>query len=294
MQGNRPVILHFHIFKNAGTTVDWALQKNFGEHAASIDDTTSGPKILPMSVILDYLKEHPETKSVSSHQIRPPLPQADGFLFIPIVFIRHPIDRAFSIYSFNKRRTDKVTEAKDATLTEYVKWALGKKYFTPLKNFQTIFLSGKNNRTPATPGDLPVAKKRLKDWPIVGVVERVDESLVLAEEMLRPHFENIDMSYIKQNVTPGRKDDLAGRMEGGKAELGELFDELVERNSLDFELHSFANQELDRRLKGIENLEKKLGDFRDRCSRLAAPSPPEPAAQPSPEPSGSADAALKT
>jgi hypothetical protein len=274
MEGKHPVILHFHIFKNAGTTVDWVLQKNFGEHAALIDDATSSSKILPTAVILDYLKEHPDTKSVSSHQIRPPLPRSKDFLFIPVVFIRHPIDRTFSIYSFNKRRTDKITEAKNSSLREYVKWALGKKRFTPLKNFQTVFMSGNNNRKLVKARDLAIAKEYLSHWPIVGVVERVDESLVLAEERLRPHFESIDLSYIRQNVTPDRKDDLSSRLEGGRAELGEqLFDELVRRNSLDLELHTFANQELDRRLKDIESLEKKLCDFRERCNRLAVPEP---------------------
>jgi len=31
MKENRTIILHFHIYKNAGKTFDWILEKNFGE-----------------------------------------------------------------------------------------------------------------------------------------------------------------------------------------------------------------------------------------------------------------------
>ena len=270
----KPVCLHLHIFKNAGTTIDWVLQKNFSDNALSIDDNANPGRILPFDMVLDLLAANPNTQSVSSHQIRFPLPDIGDFNFIPIVFIRHPIDRAFSIYRFNKRRTDRETEAKALSMAEYFRWALERKLFTTVKNFQVIFLAGKKNRSLATSEDLHLAIERMKDCSILGIVEKMDESLTLAEEILHPFFGGIDLSYIKQNVSPSKRNDLLSSLESGKAELGEsLYKELIRSNKLDFDLYSTADQELDRRLHSIDNFDKKLSDFRQRCNRLAYNNP---------------------
>lgn len=271
------ICIHFHIFKNAGSTIDWILQKNFQEDAAFIDDHSNPGNRISMAVVLDYLSEHPNMRSVSSHQLRFPIVEHSDFHFLPMIFIRHPIDRAFSIYSFKKKEPDNslgTIKAKELDLHEYVKWNLETKGFTPMKNFQVLFLSDKDTKSDVDDSDLDIAIKRLGSCPILGVVDRLDESLVLAEEILRPYFSSIDLSYIKQNVSADRPGTLDEKIKYGRSQIGDaLMKQLKARNSLDLQLYRHANGLLNARLKNVDEFQKKLTDFRDRCIQLATTVP---------------------
>jgi len=268
-----PICLHFHIFKNAGTTIDWILQKNFKKHYFALDDTKKPNRILQWDYVIDFLKSqksHP--KAFSSHQIRFPLPQNSELEFLPIVFLRNPIDRAFSIYYFKKKQTDDSigsVSARSMNLSNFIEWNLSKEKYLPMKNFQVFFLSRQDNSSEINLDDLVIAKNRLKDCKIIGVVERLDESLVVAEEGLRSYFEKIDLSYIKQNVSPERFGNLEERLEQGRSDIeNKLMDELIQKNKIDSLLHEFANKELDLRIKNINGFESKLEDFKNRCKNL--------------------------
>src|SRR5581483_3960722 len=88
----RLVILHYHIFKNAGTTIEDILDHSFGDRFLPLD--VPGLE-LPISNrdLIARLEERKELMAVSSHQIRHPLPQAPGFLFFDICFLRDPLER---------------------------------------------------------------------------------------------------------------------------------------------------------------------------------------------------------
>jgi len=268
-----PICLHFHIFKNAGTTIDWILQKNFKKHYFALDDTKKPSRILQWDYVIEFLKKQKSyPKAFSSHQIRFPLPQNSELEFLPIVFLRNPIDRAFSIYYFKKNQTDDSigsTSARSMTLPDFIEWNLSKEKYLPMKNFQVFFLSRQDNSSEINLDDLVIAKNRLKDCKIIGVVERLDESLVVAEEGLRPYFEKIDLSYIKQNVSPERFGNFEERLEKGRSDIGnKLMEELIQKNKIDSLLHEFANEELDLRIKNINGFESKLDDFKNRCNNL--------------------------
>jgi len=268
-KNNTPVFLHYHIFKNGGQTLEWILEKNFSKDAIRIDTEDPGG-ILSNDVLLDCLNKNQKIKSISSHQIRFPVPESTSFHFIPIVFIRHPIDRAVSVYYFNRKRTDldnkAIRKIKSLDLNEFLKWNLENKTYKVLKNFQVIYLSKTNFNSDVVDANLQLAKNRLKQCEILGVVDRFDESLVVAEELLKQNFADIDLSYIKQNISPNRRDKLSERLDDVKSLVEEnVFSSTVKVNELDLELYSAANMELDNRLKKIKNLDAKLEDFRDRC-----------------------------
>jgi len=268
----RIVLFHFHIFKNAGTTIDWILKKNFSKSHVTLDDETNPGAILSWEKIFDYIKKKKNVQSFSSHQARFPIPENTDFEFIPMVFIRHPIDRAFSIYSFKRKSLDKsigTVKARSMTVTEFIQWNLDLKGYMPMKNFQTQYLSDKNTKSEVNVDDYELAIKRIKNCKILGVVDRLNESLVLAEECARKFFKNIDFSYIIQNVSADRKDDLSQRLVEGRSQSGEdLWLKLNEHNKLDLQLYSVANEDLDRRLNEIDNFEQKLSDFLSRCKHL--------------------------
>ena len=266
------VCLHFHIFKNAGTTIDWIFEKNFSDKAARID-VDSQREILSMDVVLNFLKKNTDTKSLTSHQIRFPIPENNEFTFLPIVFIREPLDRAFSIYRYNKKRADVRTQgianAKKMTLSQYIQWNLDKKPHKVMKNFQTYFLANSDSSMDVTSADLETAISNLKNCLIIGVVDRFDESLVIAEDILKKYFSDIDLSYVKRKVSEDRKNSLKERIDDSKKQIGEkLIEDLQKENEFDLKLYKFANQELDDRTNKIDNFDEKLIDFKLRCKKL--------------------------
>ncbi len=95
----RFLILHYHIFKNAGTTVENLLQKSFPHSFARFEGDGRDAQ-LSATEVLAFVREHPELQAISSHHLRYPRPSAPGFVFFDLLFLRDPIDRLGSIYTF--------------------------------------------------------------------------------------------------------------------------------------------------------------------------------------------------
>lgn len=268
---NRPIILHYHLFKNAGTTIDLVLENIFGECAKRID--AKKPKaIVPNEAVIQYVEKNPDVKSVSSHQLRFPAPESSDISFLPMIFIRHPIDRAFSIYSYNKKRNDRielVESAKVMCASEYILWNLNAEKSRDIKNFQVHFISKPDNEVEQSANDLEIAKNVLREIFIFGVVDRLDESLIVAEERLRTYFTDIDLSYIKKNVSTERSRHLEERIEEAHRAIGDdLMNRLEEENSQDMRLYEFSNKLLNEKIGAIEEFDEKMENFKSRCDQL--------------------------
>lgn len=268
---SKPVILHLHLFKNAGSTVDWVLQKNFGKDAIKFDDQKNPANVYTSDDVLGVINKNPNAKSISSHQMRFPLPKSNGRALISIVFVRHPIDRAFSLYSF-ARRDDRQSEfnkmAKNSTLREFVNSNIENKDLNQMKNPQTRWLAQEIKEF-NPPLRLAKAIENITSSTILGVVDRIDESLVVAEEILKPHFPGIDLSYVAQNVSRDRASLFEERLASGRKEIGEeLWFKLTRRNELDMQVYAYANVELYKRINEIKQFEEKLVKLKQRCRAL--------------------------
>ena len=93
----RFVLLHYHIFKNAGSTVEYALKRGFGERFA----TLHGPEansILDGRDVAQFLLDHPEIEAISSHHLKYPKPVAPGVVVFDFCVFRDPLDRLWSMY----------------------------------------------------------------------------------------------------------------------------------------------------------------------------------------------------
>jgi hypothetical protein len=66
------------------------------------DAANSGAKI-SASEMEAFVLDHPDILAVSSHQVVPPLPDRHLEVY-PFIFIRHPIDRAYSAYLFEWKK----------------------------------------------------------------------------------------------------------------------------------------------------------------------------------------------
>ena len=98
----RPVIVHFHLFKNAGTSVDRILQRNFGDRWIEIEGPNN--KKLTQDALIDFIRGNPQYDAISSHTAVVSVPQYDDIEIIPIFFYRHPIDRIRSAYDFERKQ----------------------------------------------------------------------------------------------------------------------------------------------------------------------------------------------
>lgn len=266
----RKIILHCHLFKNAGSTVDWSLQRSlsdtFVDHRDDDSMRRGGEYLTP------HLKKHTSISALSSHHIQFPLPQEDAFDLLALILLRHPIDRARSVYAFERRQdalTPGAIKAKELNFPDYIRWRLEDDVAPTVRNFQCGHLTSSRLTTIERP-QYEAALAVLTRAPLVGTVERYDESMILFEKTLAKDFPTIDLSYVGQNVTPNREDDINVRIKGVLDELGSvLADEFCAQNAWDIQLHEDANSILTERLGGVAHTPRLLDNFETRCRLLA-------------------------
>jgi hypothetical protein len=245
----RDIIIHYHIFKNAGSTLYRLLKKNFGK-CGSIEGTNPWDTLSPDD-ILKYAIDNPSLKAITSHHARLPLPDHPDLVFHPLIFLRHPIDRVGSVYSYERSLPESsnnpnpaIEIAHNNDLAGYVKWRLLDGHGAVIKNFQTVHLSGRQRdmRTAtATEDDLKVALERLSELPFFGIVELFDESIAKLSCNLFPYFPQFDINYVSTNISAERKISLQERLDDTESRLGRnLYQELLDKNAIDIQLYDQA------------------------------------------------------
>lgn len=257
----RPVIIHYHIFKNAGSTIDSIFKRHFKNAYVSIDGDTPGGT-LDSQFLLEYVERHSTINVLSSHQGRLPVPASTFIIFYPILFLRHPIDRIGSVYLFERNQPNHNTAlhvkiAKENGLEGYVKWRLSENNGAVIKNFQTIYLSGREKEmryAKANRVDLEIALERLHTLDFFGIVESFGESITRMKKYLSSDFGEINTYYDIKNKSRGRKNTLVERLEELQNSLSpSLYNELIEKNALDIELYSAALDLFTKKVKGTWN-----------------------------------------
>ncbi|MDH3871112.1 MAG: hypothetical protein OEU44_02745 [Gammaproteobacteria bacterium] len=270
----RVVLAHGHIFKNAGSTFDWSLGRNFGE--CFVDHREDD---LMRKGGAQYLEEclvgNPGIRAISSHHMCYPFPEIDDIKIIPTYFIRHPIDRIRSVYNFERRQkasTPGAKAAKEYSFQEYVEWRMKPDVGRTIRDYQATYLSGRfrrRNHLPVTVGLLMKAIQNIRHTYCVGVVDRYDESMVCFENELKQYFPEIDLSYIRQNATDNNSMGLDEAVSDALETLGTLARQMLGNNAADLFLYRMANELLDEKIEGIVGFDERLLEFRERCQSLA-------------------------
>jgi glycosyltransferase involved in cell wall biosynthesis len=243
----RSILIHYHIFKNAGSTIDAILRRNFPSACGAIESDRVSARLAP-DQLLHYALDNPHLSAISSHTARLPLPSHPHLKVHSILFLRHPIDRIGSVYAFDRRQPEVKTEAirlaHEADLRGYIHWILHSPASVTISNWQTMWLAASVSDlhdTTANQADLRLALDRLQDLGYFGLVESFDESLMLLQDYLRNAFGALDLSYAVQNRSQDRKASLQARLDEIEAQLGPaLYQELLEKNALDLELYRSA------------------------------------------------------
>ncbi len=269
----RAVIIHCHMFKNAGTTFDWSLKRFFGR---SFIDHRDNEKMIKGGI--DYLKgilrELPDVKALSSHHVQFPLPLANDIQLLPAILVRHPVDRVGSVYSFERGQTlstPSSVNARRMAFAEYIEWCMNPDAPAVIRNYQTLYLMGRA----ASPNELIKEEEfdalieSLSHYPLLGVVDQYDQSMVLFEKELSKMYPQIYLSYVRKNVSAGRKADLEERIDDVRQELeGSLFNLLIEKNSWDIKLYSAVKKILNDRINQTDRFQEQLCVFQKKCQAL--------------------------
>ncbi len=234
----RPLILHYHLFKNAGSSIDAMLRKNFGERWTDHEFPRKG-RDNNQTALKTFLEDHPAIDAFSSHTMLLPMPRIDGRSIIPIIFVRHPLLRMRSAYGFERRQeaeTRGAKLAKEHDFAGYVAALLKEPRNRQARNFQTVrFAFG-------TPGDaaheLDRAMTTLASLPFVGLVEQYDRSIARLCALVKPAFPDFEPLIVRRNADqPDDTRTVDERVAQVRDELGDaMFDTLVEANRDDIKL----------------------------------------------------------
>jgi hypothetical protein len=250
----RLVILHYHIFKNAGSTIEDILDHSFGERFARLD-TRAGEGLISNPDLVRFFDGRPNLRAFSSHQIRHPLPEAAGYLFFDICFLRDPIDRIRSIYTYFRQKPNPADPLSDlANRTALGDFIAGMIQDFPLfvKNVQVNLLACGGDSDEPEPRDLDLATERMLATSFLGVVDCFDQSVAAGAHALRSAFPELDCGRPAVNVSDGLRGTVASRTEKlRQACTPEVYGELLRLNSLDRQLVDRARAEVLRRFHQI-------------------------------------------
>lgn len=251
----RRVLLHYHIFKNAGTTIEEILANTFFDRFARFDKPEH-EALIDNCEVIDFLKQNPSLQALSSHQIRYPLPTAPGILFYDVCFLRDPLDRIRSTYDYFRLKPVPGNEASDLatslSLGEFLE-RLVEQHPWRLNDAQVNILAGRGlDDDPASAADLERAVAVMLATPFLGVVELFNESLMAGRHFLRPVFPRFDFEQPAANVSAGMRDTLSARIAQMRAQCPEaVWREVLRLNALDRELVERARQEVLRRYAAV-------------------------------------------
>ena len=273
----RPVILHGHIFKNAGTTLDWSLGRVFGscflDHRQDREMLDEG-----MRHVERLLRDNESLSALSSHHMPVVRTNLPGVTLLPLYLVRHPLERIVSVYEFERKQEADTPGARAAgskSFQEYVRWRMDPSVAPVVRNYQTLYLAGAHSlarQREVGMTQLLDAVDTLRGYALVGVVERYDESMVCFEEALREYFPGIDLACIPQNVAAVSRGAEGATSAPGARTLRQLDDELrstvIDHNGYDLSVYTMANELLDARIRGIADFAGKLARFRQRCREL--------------------------
>ena len=270
----RFVLLHYHFFKNAGTTIEEILAHSFFENYGRLD-TQDFDGAVSQEDLVSYLQHQPGMKAVSSHQFRYPVPKVSGYIFFDLCFLRDPIDRIRSMYDYFREKPVPGEPASELARTESIGGfiaGLVRDHAYRVSNVQVNMLANGIVNDPPADTDLSRATDVMLKMSFPGVVDCFHESLIAGQHFLRPVFPNLALAQQPANVSGGLAHAMDRRIEKFRQACdADVYAELVRLNALDSELVSLARAEVHRRFTMVPDGATRLRDLEDRvASRTSA------------------------
>lgn len=202
---DRTVILHIHLFKNAGTSLDGILEENFGRGWVAREFSTEGRD--NSRAVADWIRERPDAVAFSTHTAVGPLPDIPGVRIVSVMLLRDPIARIRSAYRFERQQaadTWGAALAKKTDFAGYVLARLSRPGDRQCRNFQTERLAG---LVPGAGPELDRAFEGLRRLSVVGRVEAFDEAVARLADAVRPAFPGFRWESARRNVSEEAETD---------------------------------------------------------------------------------------
>lgn len=240
----RKVILHYHLFKNAGTSLDTALKSHFTQKKWATNEFP-GNKYVNAKQLTTWIENTPEVVCFSSHTAFLPAPQPKDTLVLPVIYVRHPIDRIMSAYSFENKQVGEsfgAVLARNTTLAGYIETRLSIPHDAQCRNFQSNLFA---KMYPENEGDeLSRSKKALETLPFCGIVETYSDSLNRLTKWLNTEgFTDIELKLSAQNVSRNASLSIDEKLNKLKQDIGqELYERLLKVNADDLAFYEHACQ----------------------------------------------------
>jgi len=184
----RTIILHYHLFKNAGTSLDRILQRNFPDQWV----TQEFRGINNTADVIRWIDANPDAVAFSSHTMMGPLPRIPDVQVFSVMLLRDPVARIRSAYRFERNQqaeTLGAVLAKHTDLEGYVRVRLAMPGDRQCNNFQTFRLA---SLVPGHDPEIERARLALDHLSLVGKVEAFGHSLETLTERLSPWFPDFD------------------------------------------------------------------------------------------------------
>jgi hypothetical protein len=261
-------IIHFHTFKNGGSTLDWILKRNFGNQFGEFHGPTAQDSLLEAD-ILEYLDKFPEITALSSHHFRFPIHSIVGdFELLPVSLLRHPIDRIYSVYA-HEQRVNTFDGGASVEFKEWLKLCINERPYT-VRDVQTnLYADGGTYYEVPDIGTFKRACSFIDSLEYCGIVEKYDSSMVWLEEILSKYGFNFDGAYRRQNINPERMHSLQERVDDIKSGLGDpLYEQLLMNNLYDLDLYEYALQKMQIKTSMIVDLDEKISALQKRSLEL--------------------------
>jgi hypothetical protein len=239
---DRQIILHYHLFKNAGTSVDQVLRKNFGARWVTREFESRKNRELHAREVGAWVQENPDAVAFSSHTFDLPPPVIPGIQVIPVIFVRHPIDRIASAYAFEKTQPGGslgAVLARNTTLRGYVEVRLAMGGDRQCRNFHASRFARLGAGESGT--ELERSIRAMQSLPFVGIVEDFGRSMERLTRLLKPAFPGFEGFEVSANTSRDSGVSLEGKVSLLRAELGaDMYETVVKANEDDFTLYQTA------------------------------------------------------
>lgn len=200
----RTVILHYHLFKNAGTSLDQILRQNFGDRWVTRE--FSGQKD-HSTELADWICSEPEAVAFSTHTAMGPVPEIPGVRIVSVMLLRDPISRIRSAYRFERQQqadTYGANLAKKTDLEGYVRTRLAKPGDRQCRDFQTFRLASMQPESDTRP-ELDRALDAARGLTVLGSVADFDGAVADLARAVRDAYPAFTWASVQANVSkPGK------------------------------------------------------------------------------------------
>jgi hypothetical protein len=249
MNEKKKIVVHYHIYKAAGSTIIDGLKHQFGpDNVMEVDKHPEYAKVRAYNIAFfeELAETHPSIFAYTAHRVIPNIHWSKTVDVYPITFVRHPLLRAMSVYRFERLREDdwpRKEIARKFDLAGWMNWCFESRQGIECRNVQTQLFSMADVgqftvrlQSGVYKGDMPALYERLDSMPTVGVVEMFDASLAIMNRLGTRYFPDFHIKNAQVNSTKVVDDWRAEVGDIEKSLPKDVLDRFYEQNADDLAL----------------------------------------------------------